>query len=290
MRTLLITLLLLLPLPLLAASNEKLSVVASFSILADITQQVAGDAASVTSLIPAGTDAHTYTPTPADVKSLIHADVVVLNGLGLEKPLEKLLSTDEIKGRIVTASQDVAPLLTPQHTPDPHAWMDVSNTKHYVATIRDALVQADPNHAEGYRQRAESYLARLTQLDTHIHEEVAAIPREKRRAITTHDSLHYFSNAYGLEFISAQGVSTESELSAGDMAAIISLIRTTRIPAVFLENMGNPELMKQLAEEGHAIVGGELYTDSLSPDQENGISYISIMNHNVDTIFYALIK
>lgn len=270
-------------------AHDKLHVVASFSILADMARNVAGDEATVTSIVPAGTDLHGYEPSPRDVRSVAGADLILINGLGLEGWLENLLRSADAKAPVVAVSGGVTPLHH-GNMADPHAWQDIANGQRYVLAIAQALSRIDPAHAAVYQQNASSYNQTLGELAAWTKAQIGAIPAAQRRAITSHDALHYFGAAYGIELIPAQGLSTEGEISAGHMATIIDQIRKEHIRALFLENMSNPRLIQQLAEETHAIIGGVLYSDSLSPSGEGGDTYISMFRHNVNTMSDALRK
>lgn len=271
------------------ADDHKLTVVASFSIIADMARQVAGSDADITSIVPAATDAHAYEPTAQDAKKLTKADVILLNGLGFEGWFERLAAATGDKKTIFTLTKGIAPLMHGT-TPDPHAWQDVSNAKIYVANIRDALIAKDPAYAAHFTQNAERYISELEALDAWAKTEIAKIPPAKRRAITSHDALGYFAKAYGLELIPAQGISTEGELSAAGLAHLIDQVRSEKVNAIFLENMSNPRLMQQLAEESGAKIGGEIYSDALSAATGDGTTYISLFRHNVSIITTALEK
>ena len=188
-------------------------------------------------------DVHVYTPAPADAKKIADAQLLIVNGLGLEGWLPRLLQASGSKAPIVTATRGIAPLKLGSDA-DPHAWQSVANAKIYVANIRDALVAADPADAEVFRANAQAYLAKLDALDREVREAIAKIPQGRRKVISTHDAFGYFAAAYGIEFIAPEGVSTESEASARDIAGIITQIRTQKIPAVFLENISDPRLMR----------------------------------------------
>jgi zinc/manganese transport system substrate-binding protein len=172
---------------------------------------------------------------------------------------------------------------------DPHAWQSIANTKLYVANIRDGLVKADPAGKSVYEANAKSYLAKLDALEQEVKETIARIPADRRRIITTHDAFGYFGDAYGMEFISPEGVSTDSEPSAKDVAKIITQIRKQKIPAVFMENITDPRLMQQIARETGARIGGTLYSDALSEPGGPAGTYIDMMRNNVGEFAKALV-
>lgn len=285
---------LVLPLPVLA--QERLPIVASFSILGDFVREIGGERVAVTLLVGPDGDAHVYSPTPADAKTLAGAKLVVVNGLKFEGWLTRLVRSSGTKATVATAAKGVKALkLDDDHDhdhghggEDPHAWQNVANAKLYVGNIRDALIGADPGGKAAYEANATAYLAKLDALETEIKAAVARIPADRRRAITSHDAFGYFAKAYGIEFIAPQGVSTEAEASARDVARIIRQIKAQRVPAVFLENVTNPRLSEQIARESGAKIGGRLYSDALSAAGGPAGTYIAMMKHNISEIEKAL--
>jgi len=271
--------------------QDKLNVVATFSILADFVRNVGGDRVDVKALVGPNGDAHVYQPTPSDAKTLGDARLVLVNGLGFEGWMGRLVKASGTKAAMVTATKGVKPRKMEEEGhagADPHAWQSVPNAKIYVANIRDALVAADPAGKSAYDANAAAYLARLDALDAEVKAAVAAIPADRRKIITTHDAFGYFGAAYGVAFIAPQGVSTESEVSARDVAKIITQIRKQKIPAVFLENVTDERLLKRIAEESGARVGGTLYSDALTDDKGPAPTYIDMMRHNVKQLSTAL--
>lgn len=281
--------------PAWAQAEPKLPVVASFSILGDMVRQVGGDRIALDVLVGPGADAHVYAPTPGDAKKLTSAKVVFINGIRFEGWMDRLVRSSGAKAAVVTVTKGLKPLtMSERHAghnhsaADPHAWQDVANAKLYVANIRDALIEADAAGAEGYRTRADAYLKQLDALDGEIRAALAAVPPEQRRIITTHDAFGYFGAAYDMKLISPQGISTESEASAQDVARIIRQIRQDKVPAVFVENISDPRLAERIARETGARVGGTLYSDSLSPPDGPAPSYIGMMRHNLGELTKAL--
>ena len=278
--------------------SARLKVVATFSILGDLARNVAGDRADVATLVGSNSDIHVYTPTAADAQSVRNAQLLIVNGLGLEGWLPRLIESSGSKANVVTASNGVAPrkidageLLSRHHEPgslDPHAWQSVANVAIYVANIRDAMAAADPANADIYKANADAYLAILKRLDHDIRDAVAQIPPDRRKVISTHAAFGYFAAAYGITFLAPQGVSTDSEPSARDIAGLITQIKTEKIPAVFLENISDPRLIRQIASESGAAVGGTLYSDSLTDADGEAPTYIELMGHNIKTIVSAL--
>ncbi len=273
--------------PAFAAVEKPLPVVASFSIIGDLAKEVGGDRVAVSTLVGPDGDAHVYQPTPADGRRIAEAKVIFVNGLGFEGWLERLIGAAKGKGAVVALGKGVAARADEQGS-DPHAWQDVANAKIYVAEIRDALVAADPDGAATYKANAAAYLARLDALDAEIVRTLAAIPQERRRLVSTHDAFGYFSARYGVEFIAPQGVSTEAEASARDIARIIDSVRRNKVAAVFLENISDPRLARRISTETGARLGGTLYSDALSGPEGDGGTYIDMMRHNVRELAKAL--
>jgi zinc/manganese transport system substrate-binding protein len=270
-----------------AHAQDRPSVVASFSILGDFAKNVGGDRVSVTTLVGPDGDVHVYTPAPADAKKISDAKLLVINGLGLEGWLPRLLQASGSKAPIITATKGIAPLKLGSDA-DPHAWQSVANARIYVANIRDALVAADPADGEIFRANAQSYLAKLDGLDREVREAIARIPGPRRKVISTHDAFGYFAAAYGIEFVAPLGVSTESEASARDIAAIITQVKNAKIPAVFLENISDPRLIRRISAETGARVGGTLYSDSLTDEKGEAPTYIDMVRHNIKVLTSAL--
>lgn len=268
-------------------AQDRLNVVASFSILADFVHNVGGDRVSVSTLVGPGGDVHVYTPAPADAKKIADARLVVINGLGLEGWLPRLLQASGSKAPITMATKDIAPLKLGSDA-DPHAWQSVANAKIYVTHIRDALVAADPADAGIFNANADAYLAKLDGLDREVREAIAQIPQARRKVISTHGAFGYFASAYGIEFIAPLGVSTESEASARDIAGIITQIKMSKIPAVFLENISDPRLIRRISSETGARIGGTLYSDSLTGEKGDAPTYIDMVRHNIKALTSAL--
>src|SRR4051794_30922521 len=276
-----------------APAREKLKAVATFSILADFVKNVGGDRVDVQALVGPNADAHVYQPSPGDAKALADAKVIFTNGLGFEGWIERLIKASGTKAPMVVATKGLKPRKVDEdgHAgADPHAWQSVRNAKMYTTNIRDALIVADPVGKSAYEANATAYLAKLDALDAEVKAAVEKIPVDRRRMITTHDAFGYFGAAYGVAFIAPQGVSTESEVSAKDVAKIITQIRKQKIPAVFLENVTDDRLLKRLGAESGARIGGTLYSDALTDDKGPAPTYIDMMRHNVKQLAEALMS
>ena len=275
-----------------AAAQEKLNVVATFSILADLVKNVGGDRVAVTVLVGPNGDAHVYQPSPGDAKTLADARLVFANGLGFEGWINRLVKASGTKAPTIVVTKGVKPRKAEddhgQGEADPHAWQSVANARIYVANIRDALSLADPAGKDSYAANAAAYLGKLDVLETEVKAAIEKIPSDRRRIITTHDAFGYFAAAYGVAFIAPQGVSTEAEVSAKDVARIITQIRKQKIPAVFLENVTDERLLRRIGAESGARIGGTLYSDALTDERGTAPTYLDMMRHNVKQLAAAL--
>ncbi|WP_445679282.1 metal ABC transporter substrate-binding protein [Radicibacter daui] len=279
------------------AAAAPLKVVATFSIIGDIVRQVGGEEVSVTSLVAPGGDAHTFEPTPADARALKEADLVVTNGLGLEGWLDRLVAASGTRARIAVLSEGVHSATMVEDEggkseviTDPHAWQNLANGHLYAANVATALAAVDPAHADGYHHNAVQYEAKIDALDGWVRGEIAKVPADKRRIITSHDAFGYFGRAYGVTFMAPVGISTESEPSAADVAALVRQVKEQGTRALFIENMTDPRLVRQIAEESGAALGGELYSDSLSDPDGPAPDYLTMFRHNVPAMVAGMLK
>jgi zinc/manganese transport system substrate-binding protein len=268
-------------------AEDRVNVVASFSILGDFVGNVGGDRVSVTSLVGPNGDVHVFAPAPSDARKNADAKLLVINGLGLEGWLPRLVQAAGSKAVVVTASEGVTPLQRGLDA-DPHAWQSVMNAKTYVANIRDALAAIDPGDAAVFRANAARYLIELDALDAEVRAAIAKIPPERRKVITTHNAFGYFAAAYGVAFAAPVGVSTETDPSAHDIAALIQQIKADKIPAIFLENLSDDRLIRRIAAETGARAGGTLYSDSLTDEKGDAPTYIALVRHNIKALTSAL--
>jgi zinc/manganese transport system substrate-binding protein len=271
-----------------SASARDLAVVASFTVLADMVEQVGGAHVEVRSLVGRNGDPHMYEPTPADAQALAHADLVFVSGLGLEGWMDRLIAASGYKGRIIVASQGVETRTMAEEEggrtriiTDPHLWNSAANGAAFAATIATALAGADPEHATGYRANGARYAAELRALDGWARAEIAAVPEAKRKLITSHDAFGYLGAAYGIELRAPVGFSTESEPSAEQVASLIEQIRREGIKAVFVENTIDPRLVQQIARETGAKIGGLLYAEALSEPGGPAPSYTAMFRYNI---------
>ena len=278
--------------PASAQQTAKLDVVATFSIVGDLVREVGGDRIELATLVGPDGDAHVYAPTPTDARRLAEAKMVFMNGLGFEGWMSRLVRSSGTRALTVEAAKGVTTITTDERHAhpgvDPHAWQNIANAKVYVANIRDALIAADPAGKDTYAANAAAYLAKLDALEQEVREVIAKVPADRRRVITSHAAFGYFQDAYGVRFTAPQGVSTEAEASAKDVAAIITQIKKQKIPAVFLENVTDPRLVQQIARETGAKIGGTLYSDALTDAKGDATTYIDLIRHNLKQLAAAL--
>lgn len=282
-----------------AAAEARLPVVASFSLLGDLVQQVGGDDLALQVLVGPGSDAHAVRPTPAMARTVAGAALLFSNGLGFEGWIARLLRSAGFGGRHVVVTDDLK--LRPMdgarvgahahahgHDVDPHAWQDVAHARHYVARIALGLCDADAARCDRYRRRAADTDARLQLLDRDIRAAWAAVPAERRRVITSHDAFGYYGAAYGVQFLAPQGISTEAEASARGVADLIRQIRALDIRALFVENLSDPRLIAQIGRETGVQPAGSLYSDALSDAAGPAPTYEALMRHNTRLMVRAV--
>ena len=272
------------------AAPRAISVVTTFSILQDIVTSICGEDAAVHSLVGPNRDTHGFQARPSDAQAVRAATILVSNGLGLEAWLPRLVEAAGFSGRHVVASAGIVPLMRTLKpggaaaVPDPHCWQDVGCARHYAANIVDGLNAVDPANAERCAERAAALDKRLAALDGWIRGEIDSVPQGQRRVITDHDAFAYFAKAYGVEFLSLRGRLPESEAPARRMAELVAMLREHRVRALFIENMTNPALIEQVARDGGAVVGRELYSDALSLPDGPAATYEAMMRHNVTAL------
>ena len=284
----------------MAQAQEKLKVVASFSILADLTKNVGGDRVEVSTLVGPGGDAHVYTPTPADARNVAAAKLVIVNGLGFEGWLSRLVKSAGNKATVITATKGITPR---KEKADAHGHKHSHDHERRrsaclaVGRQCEGLCRQHPRCADRSRcvpaqrpiaRTRTPIVAKLDALDREVREAVAKLPAERRKVISTHDAFGYFADAYGITFIAPQGVSTEAEATARDVARIITQIKAQKIPAVFLENVSDPRLMRRISQESGARLGGTLFSDSLTDEKGAAPTYIDMIRYNIKALTSAL--
>ncbi len=280
-----------------ATGAPGLKVLAVESFLADLTRNVAGDRAQVSSLIPPGVDPHAFEPSPQDVAKIAGSRLLVVNGAGLESWLEKTLQNAGDQGVVITASQG----LTPRHptsgepadpggSSDPHFWLDPTLAVRYVENIRDGLAKADPAGADTYRSNAEAYIAKLNELDAWIKTQVDRVPPARRLLVTNHESFGYYADRYGFTIVGTviPSLSTEASPSAQQVAQLVETIKRTGAPAIFLETGTNPQLADQIGSETGVRVISDLYTHSVSGPTGPTPTYIDMLRYDTTQIVNAL--
>lgn len=277
-------------------------VVASFSILGDMVKEVGGDRVSVTTIVGPNADTHVYEPKPQDAAVLGDAQAFFVNGLGFEGWLERLVEATAFKGKVVTVSDGVHAHEMAEEDAheegeheghdhegtDPHAWQSLGNGLIYVSNIKAALCELDADGCATYTANAEAYSAQISALDAEVKAAIAAVPEAERKVITTHDAFGYFAEAYGVTFMAPEGISTDSEASAADVARLIDQVKQAGVKALFIENMSDPRLVEQIAAETGAKLGGALYADALSEPNEGAATYLDMFKHNVGLLVPAL--
>lgn len=312
--------------PAFAQSNEPIPVVASFSILGDMVARIGGDHIALNTLVGPDGDAHVYQPTPADARAVSGADILFVNGIAFEGWIDRLVEASDFDGTQIVATAGIMPIAFEddhddhdghdhdEHAEgdhehdhddhdhhdeagheghdhgafDPHAWQSLPNAIVYIDNIAAALAQADPaNAATFYRNRAE-FVAEIEALDAEIRATLEALPANRRTIVTSHDAFGYFAEEYGLTFLAPQGVSTEAEASARDVAELITQIRDQSIGAVFVESISDSRLLEQIASETDASIGGTLYSDALSGSDGPAATYLDMMRHNLAMLTDAL--
>lgn len=302
-----------------AQDSSAPTVVATFSILADWTQRVAGDVFTVVNLVPAGGDAHTFDPSPEQVASIADADVIFQIGLEFETWLDRMIESSGTKAERITVSDGVEVLMfeegegdehdheeeghdheaTPEAghddhdhgSQDPHIWGDVQNAIIAVTNIISALSTIDPANAAAYGTNGANYLAELQQLDASIRTDTSTIPAERRKLVTTHDTFGYYAHAYDFEIVGTAlgSISTEGgDPSAQEIADLVNEIKSEGVPVIFAENVTNPDLMQSIADEAGVELGPTLFTDALGDADSKGSTYIDMMTYNTSVFVTAL--
>ncbi len=284
--------------------SGNLTVVATFSVIGDLVENVGGDRIDLITLVGPGGDAHTFEPTPEDGKALARARVVFENGLAFESWLDELYSASGSNASRVTLATGVTPRTIAeaehgdQSAPgeehgefDPHVWHDVANVILMVEQIRAGLAAADPANAAIYQANADTYVAALKELDAFVLAEVGNLPPDRRKLVTTHDTFGYFAARYGFTIVGTGLGSASTEIadpSSAQLAELITEIKAAGVPAIFAENVSNPQLMETIAREAGVALGPPLYTDALGEPGSGGATYIEMMRANVTAIVGAL--
>ena len=273
-------------LPLLRAD---LKVASLSTVTTDLAHQIGGTNVTVEAIIRPGTDPHEFEPTTGDVRNVADADLVLLTGKGLEGYLSKLEEAAGGDAKFVNVGQSIPSLTLEEEgrsVEDPHWWHSVANMKRATRVVAAAFAKADPAHATDYERNASSYLATLEELERWIRVQLAVIPRDKRKLVTTHDALGYLAHDYGFTIHPVKGISTADDPSSRHVKEVIAVIKEQGVKAVFMESIGNPRALRQISSETGARAGGTLYSDGLGDTEAN--TYESMMRHNISTIVDGL--
>ncbi|XWN29999.1 MAG: zinc ABC transporter substrate-binding protein [Devosia sp.] len=269
------------------AHDVPVRVVASFSILGDMVEEVVGDTATVTTIVGPDADAHVYQPSVADARAVAKADVIFVNGLGFETWSDTLIAESGTDAVIHVATEGIDPLRVDGEI-DPHAWNSLPNGIVYVRNIAAAMAEAMPDHAADIEANANAYIAKLEALDAATREKLAALPDNRRTVVTAHDAFGYVADAYGMTFLAPVGIDTDAEPSARELAALIEQLKAEGAAALFVENITSPALVEQISEETGLAIGGRLFSDALSERGGPATSYLAMFEHNLSAILEAL--
>lgn len=268
-------------------SWAKIDVVASFSILGDMVEQVAGNRANITTIVGPDADAHLYTPNAGDAIAVTEADLIITNGMGFETWSATLIETSGTKATIAVATAGIEPLLVDGEV-DPHAWNSLTNGIIYVNNIEAALSAASPADAPMFKKNADAYRAELMALHNRALRDIARLPADKRVVVTAHDAFGYLASAYGLSFLAPQGIDTEAEPSAKELAELITFLNERGAGALFVENIANSDLIAQISRETGIKIGGRIYSDALSVKGSPATSYLAMFTHNLELLTKTL--
>lgn len=280
-----------------AADNDKLKIVATYSIIADMTENIVGDKAEVYSMVPVGTDPHMYDPLPKDTSTVADADLIFYNGLNLETGkgwFQDLLKVTNKEDAAFAVSDEVTPMYLSEKGKetqvDPHAWLDIQNAIKYVDIITKRVIEKDPDNKEYYSKNQSEYVKELTELDQYAKEAIEAIPQEKRILVTSEGAFKYFSKAYGFESAFIWEINTDSQGTPEQMKQIINIINDNHVPALFLETSVNPKTMETISKETGVPIHSKIFTDSLAKKREEGDTYIKMIKWNIDKVIEGLSK
>ncbi len=272
------------------AQEGKPSVVATASMWADMAKKIGGPHIDVKLVVPIGGDPHLYEPTPGDATMVADADLILRNGLTFEGWLNELIENSGTKAPSVLITKGVNAIESTSYknAADPHAWMDASNGLIYIKNIRNALTTLIPEHQKSINERYQAYKQELIDTDNYIIERIKEIPEEQRILITSHDAFQYFGRKYGIRLEAILGTSTDAEVQTSDINRVNSIIKSSKLKAVFIESTINPKLLQQLAIENDISIGGKLFADSLGDEDSEAPTYIEMLRYNADTIVGAL--
>jgi len=277
------------------ADHDKLKIVATYSIIADMTENIVGEKAEVYSMVPIGTDPHMYDPLPKDTSKVSSADLVFYNGLNLETGkgwFQDLLDVTNKKDVAFAVSDEVTPMYLTEKgketQEDPHAWLDVQNAIKYVDIITKHVIEKDPDNKQFYLNNQSEYVKKLNELDQYAKEAVEKVPQEKRILVTSEGAFKYFSKAYGFESAFIWEINTDSQGTPEQMKNIINIIDENQVPALYLETSVNPKTMETISNETGVPIHSKIFTDSLAKKGEEGDTYIKMIKWNIDKVVEGL--
>ena len=268
-------------------AEDRIKIIASFSILGDMVEQVVGDLADVTTIVGPDADAHVYQPSVADARAVADADIIFINGLGFETWSDTLIAESGTNASVHVATAGVK-IVTIDGSTDPHAWNSLSNGVVYVNNIASTLSEKMPTKADVIEANRAAYVDQLMALDTATKATLANLPANKRTVVTAHDAFGYLADAYDMTFLAPVGIDTEAEPSAQDLAILIDQLKADGAAALFVENITSPALVQQIADETGLTIGGRLFSDALSERGGPATSYLAMFEHNLDTLLTAL--
>lgn len=270
--------------------QEKPLVVSTASIFADMAEVIGGNLVEVQSIVPIGGDPHIYEPTPANAQLVNKADLVIMNGLTFEGWLNELVENSGTKATVRLITEGITPISSEKYknSSDPHAWMDAQNGLIYIENIKNALIELDPAHAEEFTFNYELYKQQIEELDQKIIEQINSIQKAQRILITSHDAFRYYGQRYGIQVEAVLGTSTDAEVQTSDMVRLNKVIKSSKVPAVFIETTVNPKLLQQLAADNDIEIGGLLYSDSIGDKDSPAPTYLDMLWYNTQTIVDAL--
>ncbi len=270
--------------------GQGLRIVASASIFEDMARNLGRDLIEVESIVPIGGDPHVYEPTPSDAVLVSKADLILINGLTFEGWINELVENSGTNGKMLLITEGIVAIASESYkgATDPHAWMDAENGIQYSKNISKAMQELDPENSELYQHYLQDYLDRLVELDRYIDKEIKSIPESQRVLITSHDAFAYYGKKYGIKLSAIMGISTDAEAQTSDILRVTETIKTSKVPAIFIESTINPKLLQQIAKDNDVEIGGELFADSIGDEDSEGHGYIEMLRHNTDVIVGAL--
>jgi len=276
--------------------DNKLHVTSTIGMINDVVREIGGDRVEAIGLMGPGVDPHLYKASQGDIAKLEDADIILYSGLHLEGKMTEILEKMGKDKPVVAVTKNIPEdslIEVADGTHDPHVWFDVSLWMSASETIRDTLVENDPEHEAEYRERADAYLAKLEELDRYAAEQIATIPKDGRVMVTAHDAFGYFGNAYDIEVVGLQGISTAAEYGSKDVTALRDMLVERGIKAVFVESSVPKKSIEAVIEGAKKLgrevqIGGELFSDAMGQEGTEEGTYIGMVKHNVDTIVGAL--